>query len=267
MIPNLPPSALYNLDIADRSLSCGDQHFLLNGLAIVVSPHQDDESIGMGGTIAKMRLAGYDVHIIFTTIEKFAPQQRLNPQKRKLEAGAALQQLLVNSDKIKYIDLNDGDTRTSVLSFANSAGFLKDLIRKIEMDAGVTTSQGLKRVPGETLVLTTSRHDAHRDHEETFNMVKNGLRKHIILEFPVVNHMSSQFQPNCFIDITNASPVKIQALKKYQGEIAKNRILWEDIAALEADYGAACGADKAEACYISWFGYIPSYALKTKTTI
>ena len=99
--------------------------------------------------------------------------------------------------------------------------------------------------------------DAHRDHEETFNMIKNGLRKKIILEFPVVNHMSSAFTPNCYIVIEeDIYERKKAALRRYTGENSRGRIMWEDIDCLMTENGKKINSKYAESCFVSWYGYL-----------
>jgi len=214
----------------------------------------------MGGTIAKLIKMKFKVYTIFTTIEKNDPEIFSSPLRRIIESTQALFQLGVenrNDSEIKFLKIPDGDTRQFVLNYRKSVGTLKKIITDIEKNENVSDSEGNYIKEGKTLILTTSRMDAHRDHEETFNMVKNALRKRIILEFPVVNHMSSSFISNCIINISDCYQIKLNALNKYGGEIRKNRILWQDIDSLEKEMGQRIGVERAEGCFVSWHGYIP----------
>lgn len=245
------------LGIEERILILNPQtKYSLNNLVIVVSPHQDDESIGIGGTIALMLKHNYNVHFVFTTIE--STKQALS---RKLESRSAIQELGGKNGNIHFLDLPDGDSKRFILNFSKSAGKLKEKIKEIELSNNVIAiGENKKEIlidNKHTLILTTSRHDAHRDHEETFNMIKNGTRKKIILEFPVVNHMSSAFLPNCFIEIPeDVYEIKKNALLKYGGEDLMGRIMWNDIDLLMSENGRTINTRYAESCFISWYGYL-----------
>lgn len=249
-----------DINFLDKTLSHpSGLSFSLNGLAIVISPHQDDESIGMGGTIALLISSGFSVFFIFTTIE---PTNEA--YLRKNEAKRAIKALGGDVARITFLDLPDGDSKSFILNFSKSVGKLKKQIKEIEIAKRVISVEdnGKENLIDNkhTLILTTSRHDAHRDHEETFNMIKNGTRKKIIMEFPVVNHMSSAFEPNCIIEITDEIyDIKKKALSKYPGEKIKGRIMDEDIEQLMLDNGKLINVTRAESCFISWFGkLIPS---------
>ena len=228
----------------------------LNGLGIVISPHQDDESIGFGGTIALLSRHNFDLHFIFTTIESTK-----RAHTRKIEAEKAVIELGGNKDNVHFLDLPDGDSKNFILNYSKSVGKLQAKIKEIELKSNVIEIgvNGKEILIGNkhTLLLTASRHDAHRDHEETFNMIKNGTRKKIIMEFPVINHMSSAFIPNCFIEIPKEIyEIKKRALSKYFGEDIKGRIMWDDIEALMLENGKKCNTELAESCFVSWYGYL-----------
>jgi len=248
---------MFTLDLPNR-LIIREQiiKYALNGLAIVVSPHQDDESIGMGGTISLLIKQGFTVFYIFTTIESTD-----EADFRKDEAEAAISELGLPVPKIYYLDFVDGDSKIFTLNFSESVGKLKKIIRDIELtNKVIEVEENGKEIlihNKHTIILTTSRHDAHRDHEETFNMIKNGTRKKIILEFPVVNHMSSSFIHNTLIEIPDdVYDTKKKALAQYVGEDNKGRIMWEDIEAFMLENGNLIGRKRAESCFISWYGHL-----------
>ena len=248
---------MFTIDFSNRLLIMDHGiQYSLNGLAIVVSPHQDDESIGMGGTIALLIKHGFTVHYVFTTIESTD-----EAVFRKFEAEAAISQLGIADSKIYYLDLVDGDSKSFTLNFSESVGRVKNQIREIELrNKVIEVEENGKEViidNKHTIILTTSRHDAHRDHEETFNMIKNGTRKKIILEFPVVNHMSSAFTFNSLIEIPDdVYETKKNALFQYVGEDIKGRIMWDDIEAFMLENGKLIGRKRAESCFVSWYGYL-----------
>ena len=243
----------FNLNMAEKELLWDGGRFLLNHFAIVVVPHQDDESIAMGGSIAKLIEFQFDIHIIYTTVEKLDRRLKTNPAKRKKEASEALEVLGVSRGNVHFLDFPDGNLRQTTLDFSKSAGKLRAVVQEIEDKANMPIKEG------ETLVLTTSRHDAHRDHEDTFNLIKNAFRKKIIMEFPTVNHICSEFQSNCIIDISAHTLTKKKALQVYKGEISKRRILWEEIDSLDREFGKCICVESAESCFISWYGQLHNF--------
>lgn len=242
--------------MVDGLLLSNNDKLCLNQLAIVISPHPDDESISMAGTIAKLIDFKFTVYIIYVTAEKLDIKKGTNPSKRKLEAIMAVCLLGINVENIIFLDFEDGNLKEFSLNYSKSAEILRSEINEIEFRNNIIDINGKKTVKEHTLILTTSRFDAHRDHEETFNLIKNATRKKIILEFPTVNHMASYYTPNCIIDISYYFPLKEKALKQYVGEINKNRILWDDIFKLDQLTGKQFDVEYAESCYISWFGLL-----------
>ncbi|MFN2175715.1 MAG: PIG-L deacetylase family protein [Anaerolineales bacterium] len=80
--------------------------------AIIFAPHQDDETLGCGGTIIKKRRAGADVHIVFTTDGRHSHDQ-IMPQidlaaLRMDEAIAAANVLGVSEENIDFLGYEDG---------------------------------------------------------------------------------------------------------------------------------------------------------------
>src|SRR5579859_2060111 len=80
----------FHLDLERRWLLGAAGKYPLNGVAVVVSPHQDDESLGMGGTISRLVDNGFQVYVIYCSIERLDLSRNLNPERRKLESIEAL---------------------------------------------------------------------------------------------------------------------------------------------------------------------------------
>lgn len=81
--------------------------------AVVFAPHQDDETLGCGGTIALKRRAGALVTIVYmtdgrTSHQKFMPVQELCPL-RKQEALKAGEVLGLRDGDIQFLDFPDGE--------------------------------------------------------------------------------------------------------------------------------------------------------------
>ena len=85
----------------------------LSGSAIVFSPHQDDETLGCGGTIIRKREAGAEVNIVFMTDgsrshHRFIPEEKLI-MLRHQEAVKAAECLGLPSENVLFLDFRDGE--------------------------------------------------------------------------------------------------------------------------------------------------------------
>lgn len=77
----------------------------------VVAPHQDDETFGCGGLIAKHQKRGSDVQVVFLTDGSQAPldgtgvsERRELPALRKEEARRAMASLGVPEQRLHFLD-------------------------------------------------------------------------------------------------------------------------------------------------------------------
>ncbi len=80
--------------------------------AIIFSPHQDDETLGCGGTIIRKKQAGAEIKIVFMTDGSgshahLIPGEKLK-QIRKKEALAAAEVLGVAAADVIFLDIQDG---------------------------------------------------------------------------------------------------------------------------------------------------------------
>jgi len=135
--------------------------------ALIISPHQDDETLGCGGIIALKRAQGIPVHVIFITDGSAShiwhPQFKngeIAPIRRQ-EALAALQILGVGAASIHFLDNRDGKLKWLEESdLQHIREQLTDLI--------------CTYAPGE--IYVTHRHDRSNDHEMTFNLVQSAIK-------------------------------------------------------------------------------------------
>jgi len=83
----------------------------LQAPAIVFTPHQDDETLGCGGTILKKQRLDASVHVIFMTdgtqSPSAIPAHELKPL-REQEGRAACQQLGIDQANVAFLELVDG---------------------------------------------------------------------------------------------------------------------------------------------------------------
>ena len=142
--------------------------------AVIFAPHQDDETLGCGGTIIKKRHAGADVYIIFTTDGRHSHDQ-IMPQKelaalRREEAVAAAKVLGVSEENIDFLRYEDGRLQSHSAAARDK---IVNLLTEIK--------------PAE--VFVPYQYDGPADHEATRQIVLDALdevRNNVkVYEYPV----------------------------------------------------------------------------------
>jgi LmbE family N-acetylglucosaminyl deacetylase len=147
--------------------------------AMVFSPHQDDETFGCGGMIARKREQDIPVIVTFLTDGRGSHGSDLNIQNqiihiRKQESINALNILGVNPSEIHFLDQLDGSLKKL------NPDKKQELINQI--------SELIKFYqPGE--VYVPHRKDCHQDHEATYHLVKAAIAQAEItvelLQYPI----------------------------------------------------------------------------------
>jgi LmbE family N-acetylglucosaminyl deacetylase len=131
----------------------GDPLSTLAGPVLVVAPHSDDETLGCGGTIARLAPT-VPVHIVYAADGRLspsgadgqpAPAADALPAIRRAEAEAAMARLGVAADRLHFLDLPDGRLAAVRPTLTTR---LAELIRTIRPKT----------------VLTPFRYDQHPDH-------------------------------------------------------------------------------------------------------
>ncbi|MBD2354834.1 PIG-L family deacetylase [Tolypothrix sp. FACHB-123] len=146
--------------------------------AMVFSPHQDDETFGCGGTIAWKREHNIPVIITFITNGQGSSNsedgQNQIVQIRKQEAVNALEILGVKPSEIYFLEKPDGK--------------LPDLDNEERQQTIKQIAELLNRYQPEE-VYVPHRKDCHRDHEATYQLVKDAIAQAEItvelLQYPI----------------------------------------------------------------------------------
>ena len=210
--------------------------------SLVVAPHPDDETLGVGGTLLRRKREGSSLAwLIMTSIN--------------VDSGWSLEQVSTRNQEIKQI--------TSFFGF--------DEVYQLGFD-----SKGLDQVPRKSIIESIAKvfeeyqpteifvphfSDVHSDHKVTFDSVisctkwfRNSTIKRIVAyetlsetEFGANSRLS--FNPNIFVDIESTLNQKLQAMSIYTSEINNfpfPRSL-EAVSALAALRGSTSGFRAAEA--------------------
>lgn len=209
---------------------------------LVISPHPDDETLGMGGTIAKMAEAGHEVTVL-TVSAHMPPLYSEDVHKTTLrESREAHARLGVEHS----IDL--GHAAVSLAS-------LDDPLLNSEI-----SSQIKKLGPSQVYVPFFDRHSDHRAVFEAAMVatrpVGPGRQIGVLAAYETISstHWSApgiepSFAPNFFVDITDKLDTKLAAMAEYRSQLQgypEPRSL-EALEALAIFRGSQSGSGAAEA--------------------
>ena len=88
--------------------------------ALVFAPHQDDETLGCGGTIIHKKQAGADLKIVFMTDGSKSHSHLITERElkniRREEALAAAQKLGLKERDVIFLEVKDGTLDNNVIS-------------------------------------------------------------------------------------------------------------------------------------------------------
>ncbi|HXB02134.1 MAG TPA: PIG-L family deacetylase [Opitutaceae bacterium] len=192
-----------------------------DGMTVVFAPHQDDETIGCGGLIARKRHEGLPVHVVFITDGCLSHPEHpeLTPvdiaEIRRTEAFNALAVLGVESSAIHF--LNERDGSLSQLGRAKRdalVGKLAALLDDIRPDE----------------IFLPCHHDGSDEHTATFTCVSDALRhsprQPEVWQYPVWAWWKPYFLlKNLFLSgaahrlpMEDFQPLKFRALECYRSQ-------------------------------------------------
>lgn len=214
---------------------------------LAVAPHPDDETLGAGGTIARLTAAGIHVHVL--AVACLTQPRWGTPTDSRLrheEFNAACDVLGVSGRQIAWSD----DPRAGDL-----AGHVAELVCLIE--AGPDLSLAALEPAALLIPAAGAVHQDHQVvHQAGYAAARpSGALRHwprMVLGFhgPEDHAWSLQFpRPSVWVDVTGTAAVKDKALKCYARELRDGdhpRSL-DRIRAIDAAVGAGCGAERAEA--------------------
>lgn len=208
---------------------------------LVVSPHPDDETLGAGGTLLKLKKQGHQIYW-------------LNITDMKVEDGWG-------NDKIDHRQKQIDEVR----NYYRFDGFYNLQLPPIKLK-GLDEGQiigAVKRIYDEVKpewIIIPGQYDAHSDHHVVYNCcmaaaktfrtpyIKRITTMEIISETDY-GFQAERFEPNLFIDITDTLEGKIEAMRIYDTEIEDvpfPRSL-ENIRSLASVRGGYCTSRYAEA--------------------
>jgi LmbE family N-acetylglucosaminyl deacetylase len=184
----------------------------MNNKVLVVAPHPDDETLGVGGTLLKHLENGSQLYwLLMTTVDS-------HPNYTKAFQAARLEQ-------IKRV----GESYQMQSTF--QLPFLAAELDRYPLSDVVSAVQGIiKKLEPNILYLPFS-HDAHSDHritfEATFSCCKTfrnpSINEVLMYETLSETNFSSvsypAFQPNVFVNVSNTFDKKLRILDLYETEL------------------------------------------------
>ena len=209
---------------------------------MVISPHPDDETLGAGGTLARMKGEGAEIlWLNVTQMSKETGYTQEQIEKRELE----IEQVLVIYDCL-YVDGYFPPACLNDAHMGKLIGIIKDSIDNFKPD---------------TLIIPFMN-DPHSDHQivakaalsasKQFRApsIKRTLMMEIISETDFAPAISGQmFVPNFYVDITNHYDIKEKALAIYDSEMGEYPFprSFANVFALATHRGTQAGCNLAEA--------------------
>ena len=187
-----------------------------NEKLLVIAPHSDDEVLGCGGLISKVKKGGGKVYILIFNLGFEKDDTKESQEKRKNEVREAMNVLKVDDYHLVH-DQPDNNRDLDIEP-------LHSLIEVIENTSNVSLE---KIAP--TIVAIPTIFSHHQDHVHVHHACIAALRpistpvSNIVLSYEAPEHSrwsaSGVFEPNLFVEIDDVIENKIVAFNKYQSQI------------------------------------------------
>ena len=211
---------------------------------LVIAPHPDDESIGCGGTVARIVASGGVVDVVFITDggEGILGDDELGGELR---------------DQLKKVRIEEAERACALLG-------VREMFRLKARDGGVSERMDLAVPLAEriergryTHVFAPWPYDLHRDHSATFRILRKAARRTDQRFTALLYEVWTPLQPNAYIDITEHLGTKVAAIGQHRSQVQQTDFV--TAATGLARYRGACmgGSGSAEA-----FLWMPSAALQ-----
>ena len=177
---------------------------------LVVGAHPDDETLGLGGTLALNAKKGNEICVLIFTDGESA---RGNKSKIKLRQNQAKKACSVLGIKqVKFLDYED--EKLDLVALAEMAKHIEKVIKDWNP----------------SIIFTHYWDDINQDHRQVFEATRIAVRpqpklkiNHVLCyETPSSTEPHSAkpgFNPNLFVNIETTLTKKINAFKKYKDEV------------------------------------------------
>lgn len=182
------------------------------GRTLVVAPHPDDETIGAGGTIARIAKAGCDVFVAVVTTGQQPEYSEAQVAKVRCETEKAHR--LLGVTETFWLDLPAARLNETPIRSLNQS--VRDIMLRVAPDT----------------VLLPFVGDIHIDHQLVFQAVLVASRPHQadyprrLLAYETVSetnwnapYLAPGFIPNVFVEITDTLETKLNAMNAFGSQL------------------------------------------------
>ena len=210
---------------------------------LVIAPHPDDETLGCGGTLLKLKNQGCELYwLIMTNVVRSSNYSRQWINIRQQEIGKVSKLYEFN----KIFKFNLQPAKLDQMPQDNLVSKISEIFFEVQPDT----------------IFIPNRGDIHSDHRITFEAtmsctksfrfpyVKRVLMYETISETEVSPSLvENSFIPNVFIDVTNHIDKKLKIMNTYASEVGAHPFPRSDknILALATFRGASVNVSYAEA--------------------
>lgn len=171
---------------------------------LILAPHMDDETIGLGGTIHEYKQHNTIIHCAFIT-DGAGSKGEVNRMDLSAVRKKEIDQIkdLLGIHHIYYLDTPDGQVKGN----KQTERALNRLVQDIQPD----------------VIYTTGLVDAHPDHVATAELLSRVLKKNgdlnpLIRQYEI-NCPVPPDEINCIVDISASFPVKKEATKQFKSQV------------------------------------------------
>ena len=223
---------------------------LKNEKLLVVAPHSDDEVLGCGGLISKIKKEGGKVFVLIFNLGFEKNDTKESQDKRKQEIKEAMNALKVDDYHLVHEKADDNRDL--------DAEPLHSLIEVIESTSNVS----LEKI-SPTIVAIPTIFSHHQDHVHVHNACIAALRpistpvSSVVLSYEAPEHSrwssSGVFEPNFFVEIDDVIENKIMAFSKYNSQIRLGGRDADSIRSQAKYRGQEVGKNLCEAFYVHRF--------------
>jgi LmbE family N-acetylglucosaminyl deacetylase len=171
---------------------------------LIFAPHADDESFGMGGTLALANAAGVAVHVVIMTDGSLGGEQDDLVNVREQEAREAATLLGVSS--VLFLKQKDRELKPD-------PQLARQVVRLIEASKPKA-------------VFFPGIYEAHPDHRATALVVWQALQMIRSPRItPIAYEITGQSPINCLVDITGVFEKKKRVVAVYQSQLGQKNYL------------------------------------------
>jgi LmbE family N-acetylglucosaminyl deacetylase len=167
-----------------------------NRRILAVGAHPDDLEIACGGTLAKLRDAGHEIHGLVLTNGERGGDALI--RKEEAERGARF----LGFNSLTITNFQDGCLGTQAVEVVNA---IEAQVKNIQPD----------------LIFTHSAHDQHQDHQAVHEATLRAARFHSTILCYESPSVTSAFVPSFFVDIGDYVDVKIESVREHANQQRK----------------------------------------------